>query len=192
MSRYLPVMDHVSVHRDFWTVENWWFVHIVPSVKVFIRTDIVLELELLCPPLSRLWACKIDVSRVSRPAPAVEIIAVRLFDKNSGLFCSRVDFVVIVYFDMRIDNLVCVIISVPLKNTYRNEFSALCWNAIDHFQRFFELVLIPSKVALALSMLDIKPNAVTRNVMGIKIFVDFTQDQKLFLLLLGKCEFPSK
>jgi hypothetical protein len=57
------------MHRDFWTVENRWFIHVIPCKQNIRRMLIFRECEFLSPKLSNFSIGKIKPRRRTRPTP---------------------------------------------------------------------------------------------------------------------------
>mmetsp|Transcript_2579 Transcript_2579/g.5150 ORF Transcript_2579/g.5150 Transcript_2579/m.5150 type:complete len:338 (-) Transcript_2579:1316-2329(-) len=144
----LAVLDALQVlgvlgHGDLRSVEDRWLVHIVPRKEVKGRPNILVEGELLSPPLAHVGRGEVEVGARARPAPAVIVAALLVLDIEALVGRLLVDVVVVVAFEVRVDD--------------GDHAPAVLGEGLLHSDRVWEHVLIPCEVSLAIRVLNVQP-----------------------------------
>mmetsp|Transcript_4957 Transcript_4957/g.6952 ORF Transcript_4957/g.6952 Transcript_4957/m.6952 type:complete len:278 (-) Transcript_4957:766-1599(-) len=115
--------------------------------------------ESLSPPIASTWVCVIDPRAASWPAVSLVFISILVFDVESFLLSNLVYIVPVISLDMRIHN--------------GDHLSAFSSEGVEHLCRCGEISRIPSEVFLAVSVFDIEPDNITRNVMSVETSIHF-------------------
>ena len=141
----------ILLHANFRAIKYTWFIHIVPGKERRSRSLVAVVRKLICPPGSYLVGCEVQIRGGARPAPTIKVFfAGLILDIQSLGSCLLVNVVVVIALDVRINN--------------GHHPPSLAIQLLDHVDRIGKCVVIPSEVALAISVFDIEPQHVVRIV----------------------------
>mmetsp|Transcript_28532 Transcript_28532/g.73202 ORF Transcript_28532/g.73202 Transcript_28532/m.73202 type:complete len:278 (-) Transcript_28532:1000-1833(-) len=151
----LAVLDagerlRVLIHAHLRPVEHGGLVHVVPRIQAGRRALVHVVRKARGPPVTHELRGEVEVGGGARPAPAVELRAVRLLDEELLVVRLLVDRISHILLDMRIDD--------------RHHLPAGGREEVLHLLGLGELVLVPREVPLAVRVLDVQPQHVVRQV----------------------------
>mmetsp|Transcript_10951 Transcript_10951/g.20113 ORF Transcript_10951/g.20113 Transcript_10951/m.20113 type:complete len:245 (-) Transcript_10951:1953-2687(-) len=153
-------MQRVLLHGDLRSIEHRRLVHVVPSVQDVGGAFVLVKRKLVAPVLEGVGVEKVQVRDGTRPAPAFVRLAAspRLLDVEALRLRVLVHVVVVVAFDVWIDD--------------GDHFAALRLDVVLHGFGGGEQRRVPREVLLPVSVLNVQPDGVVRNVMLVEPCID--------------------
>mmetsp|Transcript_8128 Transcript_8128/g.30544 ORF Transcript_8128/g.30544 Transcript_8128/m.30544 type:complete len:725 (+) Transcript_8128:1218-3392(+) len=147
------------LHGHLGPIEDRRLVHVIPREQVQSRSLILVQRELLRPPLPNVRTGEVRIGRAAGPAPAVVVLlAAFVLDVVSLRSRLVVDVVARVPLDVGIDD--------------GDHLPALGSKALLHLHGVGEERLVPREVLLLIGVLNIQPDHVDGEVVVLEALVD--------------------
>ena len=151
-------MNAVFLHGNFRPIEHRGLIHVIPSKSVQSGSFVSVQLESFDVMLPGIWVRHVEVRRGPGPTPAV---------KNRAIFVLDVVIQVVIFF---VEEVVVVPLYVGVNDGH--QLPAFGHQLVGHVYGVRELVVIPREVPLAISVFDVQPHHVHRDVMFVEVAVD--------------------
>mmetsp|Transcript_12900 Transcript_12900/g.28659 ORF Transcript_12900/g.28659 Transcript_12900/m.28659 type:complete len:212 (+) Transcript_12900:1426-2061(+) len=139
-------VNRVFGHGHLRSVEHGRLVHVVPGEQVQRAAQVLVQAELLGPPVAHGGRGEVQIGAAAGPAPAVKGGAVLGLHVQTLAVCLLVNVVAVVPLDVRVHN--------------GHHLSAVPAHVALHLLGVGEQSLVPREVSLPVRVLDVQPDHV--------------------------------
>lgn len=164
----LESLEVVEGHVVAFQFKDGRLVHVVPCPDVGRGFQVFIKAVLRSPAFSCFLVQEIEIDAVTWPAFSNERLVVMSSDKQVFFKGFFVDMVFVIDLNMGISN--------------GDELSFIVSKGPLHGEGIREELIVPCEVPAFISMIDIKSNGITRDLMLIELIID---EQDFFLIFIG-------